>query len=138
VAHHFAGATVDIPGTYQVSTPFGEAGLLARGPLGATVELAHVIAPADVRSAEELGQAYARGLVPLPAEVVVDPTSVAVFDLPAGRAVSLAATIDGDDGRVVIVPGARDLWVATYRSDGSTQSSEDFDDMVRSLELPTG
>jgi membrane protease YdiL (CAAX protease family) len=138
VAHHFAGATVDIPGTYQVSTPFGEAGLVARGPLGATVELAHVIAPADVRSAEELGQAYARGLVPLPAEVIVDPTSVAVFDLPAGRAVSLAATIDGDDGRVIIVPGARDLWVATYRSDGSTQSSEDFDDMVRSLELPTG
>ena len=100
------------------------------------MELAHVIVPGDVRSAEELGQAYARGLVPVPDDVVVDPLSVAVFDLPAGRAVSLEARIDGDDGRVILVPGENDIWVATYRSDGSTQSSEDFDDMVRSLELP--
>ena len=113
VPHHVAGATIDIPGTYQVSTPFGEAGLVAQGPLGATVELAHVIVDGDVRSAEELGQAYARGQVPVPDEVVVDPSSVAVFDLPAGRAVSLEAEIDGDDGRVILVPGESDIWVAT-------------------------
>ncbi len=136
VPHHVAGATIDIPGTYQVSTPFGENGLVARGPLGATVELAHLILPGDVRSPEELARAYAGGQVPVPEGVVVDPSSVAVFDLPAGRAVSLAATIEGDDGRVILVPGEVDIWVVTYRSDGSTQSSEDFDDMVRSLELP--
>ena len=136
VPHHLAGANIDIPGTYQVSTPFGENGLVAQGPLGATVELAHVIVPGEVRSAEELGQAYARGLVPVPDDVVVDPLSVAVFDLPAGRAVSLEASIDGDDGRVILVPGEKDIWVATFRSDGSTQSSEDFDDMLRSFTLP--
>ncbi len=89
-----------------------------------------------MRSPEELARAYAGGQVPVPEGVVVDPSSVAVFDLPAGRAVSLAATIEGDDGRVILVPGEVDIWVVTYRSDGSTQSSEDFDDMVRSLELP--
>ncbi|MEA2972800.1 MAG: hypothetical protein QOG82_1258 [Actinomycetota bacterium] len=136
VPHHFAGATIDIPGTYQVSTPFGEAGLVAQGPLGASVELAHVIVSGDVRSAEELAQAYAGGQVPVPDEVVVDRSSVAVFDLPAGRAVSLEAKIEDDDGRVILVPGEKDIWVATYRSDGSTQSSEDFDDMLRSFTLP--
>lgn len=138
VEHRVAGATMAIPGTYQVHTsPFGNDDLVAEGPLGATVELAHVVVPVAV-SAEELADVFAQGVVPLPDEVTVDARSVVVFDLPAGRAVSLAAEIDGRDGRVVMVPRGGDAWIASYRSDGSAQSSEDFDDMLRSLVLPGG
>jgi hypothetical protein len=59
-----------------------------------------------------------------------------VVDLPSGRAVSMRAEIDGRDGRVVIVPGTGAVWVASYRSDGTARSSEDFDSMLLSLTLP--
>jgi membrane protease YdiL (CAAX protease family) len=137
VEHHVAGATVAIPGTYGVVTaPFGNDDLVANGPLGASVEVAHVELPGAVVSADALAQGFARGAFPLPDQIVVDVASVAVFDLPAGRAVSMEARIGGRDGRVVILPRGSEAWLASYRSDGSTQSSEDFDDMLRSLTLP--
>jgi len=136
VEHRVAGASIAIPGVYQVHTmPFGNDDLVAEGPLGATVELVHVIVPAPV-SVEDLGRGFARGAFPLPDEIVVDGRSVAVFDLPGARAVSMEATIDGRDGRVVIVPRGVEAWIASYRSDGNPKSSMDFDDMLRSLTLP--
>ncbi|HEX7276453.1 MAG TPA: type II CAAX endopeptidase family protein [Acidimicrobiales bacterium] len=136
VVHDLAGARIAIPGAYQVSSPFGDDELVAEGPLGATIQVAHVDDIGITLSAEDIGDVFARGDVPLPAEVVVDRRSVVVFDLPAGRAVSMDAEIGGRDGRVVMVPRGREGWVASYRSDGSAQSSEDFDDMLRSLTLP--
>ncbi len=136
VVHHVAGASVAIPGVYQVSTPFEHAGLVAEGPLGASVEVAHVDDGPVGLSAEDIGDLFAREDQSLPAEVVVDHSSVVVFDLPAGRAVSLDVEIEGRDGRVVIVPRGGESWVLTHQSDGSAQSSEDFDDMLRSLTLP--
>jgi len=139
VEHRLVGATVDIPATYQVSSPFpGDDDLVAEGPLGAAIEVAHVAVPGSVPPAEELGRAFERGGMPLPDEIVPDPTSVMVFDLPSGRAVAVKAEIDGRDGRVVIVPGTDAIWVASYRTDGNVQSSLDFDDVLRSLVLPTG
>ena len=136
VVHHVSGATIAIPGTYQVATsPFGNDDLVANGPLGATVEVAHVVLPRVV-SADALAQGFANGAFPLPEQVVVDGQSVAAFDLPAGRAVSMEAEINGRDGRVVILPRGPEAWITSYRSDGSTQSSEDYDDMLRSLTLP--
>ncbi len=137
VEHHVAGATIAIPGTYNVVTsPFGNDDLVANGPLGATVEVAHVVLPGVVASADVLAQGFARGAFPLPDEIVIDGSSVSVFDLPAGRAVSMEAEIAGRDGRVIVLPQGSEAWLASYRSDGSAQSSEDFDDMVRSLTLP--
>jgi membrane protease YdiL (CAAX protease family) len=137
VEHRLAGATIEIPGTYRVGTPFeGDDDLVAEGPLGAVVELAHVDVPGPVPPAEDLGQALSRGGLPLPDEIAVRSSTVRVFDLPAGRAVSMEADIDGRDGRVVILPGTGEVWVASYRSDGNVQSSLDFDQMLLSLTLP--
>jgi len=137
IDHRVAGATIAIPGTYRVASPFlGDDDLVAEGPLGAEVELAHIDVPGGTVSAEDLGGAFARGAVPLPEEVEVDLSSVSVFDLPAGRAVALMADVAGRDGRVIIVPRGEEVWIASYRSDGSVQSSLDFDEMLLSLTLP--
>jgi hypothetical protein len=119
-----------------VTSPFGNDDLVANGPLGASVEVAHVVLPGTLASADALARAFAQGAFPLPDQIVIDPLSVAAFDLPAGRAVSMEAQIGGRDGRVVILPRGSEAWITSYRSDGSTQSSEDFDDMLRSLTLP--
>ncbi len=139
VEHELVGATIAIPGTYQVGSPLpGDDDLVAEGPLGATVELAHVAVPGPAPAAEELGRVLAQGGLALPPEIVIDASSVSLFDLPAGRAVAMQADIDGRDGRVVIVPGTGAIWVASYRSDGNVQSSFDFDEMLLSLTLPAG
>jgi membrane protease YdiL (CAAX protease family) len=138
IDHHVADATIAIPGVYRVATPiFGDDDIVAEGPLGATVELAHVSLPGGVRSADALAEAYSRGAVPLPENIDVDASSVVAFDLPAGRAVSLNADIDGRDGRVIILPGAAEVYVATFRSDGNDKSSAEFDKMLLSITLST-
>ena len=138
IEHRLAGATIDIPGTYQVGTPFaGDDDLVAEGPLGAIVELAHVDVPGRAPAADDLGRVLAQGGLPLPPEIQVVSSSVMAIDLPAGRAVSMRAEIDGRDGRVVILPGDSEIWVASYRSDGAVRSSLDFDEMLLSLSLPT-
>src|SRR5205085_690497 len=141
VEHHVAGATVEIPGTYRVATPFAGQDvedIVASGPLGATVEVARVIVPGGTASVETIARGLALGAVPLPQEVHVDPSSVVVFNLPAGPAVSTTADIAGRDGRLVIVPHGAEVFIASYRSDGNVQSSLDFDQILLSLTLPTG
>ena len=137
VEHRVAGATIAIPGTYQVGTPFlGDDDLVAEGPLGAVVELARVELPGPAPAADDLSRVLALGGLPLPPEIQIVSSSVTVVDLPAGRAVSMEAEIDGGDGRVVLVPGSDEIWVATYRSDGAGQSAVDFQEMLLSLTLP--
>ena len=138
VEHHVAGATIAIPGDVQrghvalrqrrpgrqrPAGSDGRGGPRARCP-GSWCR------PTCWPKASP-GRAF-----PLPDEIVIDGSSVSVFDLPAGRAVSMEAEIAGRDGRVIVLPQGSEAWLASYRSDGSAQSSEDFDDMVRSLTLP--
>ena len=137
VEHGLVGATIAVPGTYHVGTPFqGEDDLVARGPLGAVIELVHVGLPGAVPTADDLARVLAQGGLALPPQIDVQTSSVTVVDLPSGRAVSMLADIDGRHGRVVIVPGTGAIWVASYRSDGTTRSSADFDRMLQSLTLP--
>jgi membrane protease YdiL (CAAX protease family) len=137
VEHRLAGATIDIPGTYRVATAFlGDDVIVAEGPLGATVELAHVDVPGRAPAAEDLARVLAQGGLPLPPEIRIDSSSVEVIDLPAGRAVSLSAEIDGRDGRVVLLAGGGEMWVSSYRSDGTEQSSLDFEKMLDTLTVP--
>lgn len=137
VEHRLEGATIDIPGTYRVASPFGDDAIVAEGPLGATVELAHVDIPGRAPPAEDLARVLAQGGLPLPEEIQIDSSSVEVIDLPAGRAVSLRAEIDGRDGRVVLLAGGGEMWVGSYRSDGTEQSSLDFEKMLDSLTIPS-
>ncbi|MDQ2827330.1 MAG: hypothetical protein M3Y04_10300, partial [Actinomycetota bacterium] len=110
--------------------------LVATGPVGSRVELAHVDVSAGVLSAELLARALMSGSVPLPARVDVDSAHVMVIDLPAGRAVSAVATVSGRDGRIVLVPKGGRLWVVTLRSGGSARDGRDFDGILRSWRLP--
>jgi membrane protease YdiL (CAAX protease family) len=137
VEHRLVGATMAVPGIYRVGTPFlGDDDLVARGPLGAVIELVHVGLPGPAPTADDLSRVLVQGGPTLPPEIDVRTSSVTVVDLPSGRAVSMRAEIDGRDGRVVIVPGTGAVWVASYRSDGTARSSEDFDSMLLSLTLP--
>ena len=135
IAQDVGGGKVAVPATYQTSTTVFGADLVATGPLGAQVEFAHFDAP-DVPAASQLAEGLVNGAVPLPAELSVQISSVTMLDLPAGEAVQVIATIDGDAGRVVMLPAPGRLWVASFTSDGGSGSSFDFDEMLRSWRLP--
>jgi len=130
-----AGATGHLPATYRVAkNELGQ--LFAVGPLGSRIELTHV-ASAGVPPASALASALGAGAVQPPPGISVDYRTVTVFDLPAGPSVAMVATIDGSAGRVVLIPTPHRLWVASLQFDGSSRASFDFDDMLRSLRLPT-
>ena len=135
IAHDVAGGKVDVPATYQTSTTVFGADLVATGPLGAQVEFAHLDDP-GVPGAAQIAEGLVNGAVPLPAEFSVQVSSVTMLDLPAGQAVQVIATIDGDAGRVVMIPEPGRLWVASFTSDGGSGSSFDFDEMLRTWRLP--
>lgn len=129
-----AGSTVAIPATYQVSTGLSGEELRMIGPLGAQVEFGYV----DVEGlppVEDVAADLARGMVPFPGQLVVDLSSVLVFELPAGRAVSMMATLDGENGRMVVLPQEGRLWMAILRSDGTARSFSEFEAMLRSWRL---
>lgn len=111
---------------------------MAEGPLGAVVELSHVDLPGAAPAVEDLSRILGRGGLALPPEIDVFASTVDLFELPAGRAVTMEADIEGRDGRVVIVPGSGEIWVASYRSDGNERSALDFDKMLLSLTIPPG
>jgi membrane protease YdiL (CAAX protease family) len=129
-----AGFTVSVPAAWATATGVSGDDLVAVGPLGTKVELAHIDAPGPV-SPDALARDLARGSVTLPARVSVDPASVTQVDLPGGRSVTMAARIDGRDGRVTMVARGRRLWVATVRSAGDG-SAAGFERIVRSWRLP--
>ncbi len=135
ITHDVAGGRIDVPATYQTSTTVFGADLSAVGPLGARVEVAHLDAP-DVPPAREIADGLVNGAVPLPPEYSLQVSSVTMLDLPAGQAVQVMATIDGDDGRVVMLPVPGRLWLASFTSDGGSGSSFDFDEMLTSWRLP--
>ena len=128
-----AGSTVTVPAAWATTTSIAGDDLVAAGPLGTRVELAHVDGPRPV-DVDALARNLARGTVTLPAKVRVDAGSVTGVDLPGARAVTMAARVDGRDGRVTMVPRGRRVWVATLRGGGD--SARDFDRIVRSWRLP--
>lgn len=130
-----AGFTVAVPSTYRTATgTFGD-DLVATGPTGARVEFTHADVP-GLPPADQMASELARGGLPFPAELSVDYSSVVVIPLPAGPAVSMAAKVAGQDGRMIALPMAGRLWIAVFRSDGSNHSMVEFDAMLHSWRLP--
>lgn len=129
-----AGFTVGVPQTYQVSTDVFREDLVAIGPLGAQIEFAHV--DVDVPEARDLAGEMVRGQLPFPPELVVDAASVAVLPFPAGEAVSVNVTVEGQPGRMVALPRPGRLWIATVISDGNHRTLVDFDRMLASWRIP--
>jgi membrane protease YdiL (CAAX protease family) len=136
IAHDVAGGKVAIPATYRTSTAIGGADLAAIGPLGAHVEFDHFDGP-GVTAAPQIAERLVSGALALPPQFALRVSSVTMLELPAGEAVQVMATIDGEDGRVVMLPTAGRLWVASFTSDGGSGSSFDFDEMLRSWRLPS-
>lgn len=123
------GSVVSVPATYQVSTGSSGEELSVAGPLGAQVEFAYVDVP-DLPAIDVVAMDLARGAVPFPGLIEVDLSSVVVFDLPGGQAVSMMAVIEGEDGRMVVRPDGDRLWMAIFRSDGTTRSFDEFEAML--------
>jgi membrane protease YdiL (CAAX protease family) len=132
---HASGSTVAIPATYRADVaPFGD-DVVAVGPLGARVEFAHIDV-AGLPDAPLLARRLSTGGVPFPPGILVHYTTVSTMHLPIGQAVSAVADIDGQDGRLVLVPTPERLWTAVFRSDGSDRSRAEFDAMLSSWRLP--
>lgn len=130
-----AGARVTLPAAWSAHAGVDGSDLVARGPAGSRVELAHL----DVgkpQSPELLARALLSGSVPLPPGVSADAAKATVIDLPAGRAVSVSATVSGRDGRVVVVPKGSRLWLTVMSSEGSARATGDFEGILRSWRLP--
>ena len=130
-----AGFTVSIPATWSHDAYVHGDDLVVTGPLGARVELAHFDALRTL-SVDDLARGLIDGSVPAPDGVALDRSTVAPVDLPAGRGVTVAAQVDGHDGRVTLVPRGHRLWVALLRSDGSDGSTSAYDAILRSWRLP--
>jgi len=99
--------------------------LVADSPLGSRVELAHTDSPGRL-DVGALARGLAAGATPLPRGVTLRRETVAAVDLPSGRAVAMSVDIDGQDGRVVMVPKGNRLWVATLRSGGEAKDTTAF------------
>ncbi|HTJ74424.1 MAG TPA: CPBP family intramembrane glutamic endopeptidase [Acidimicrobiales bacterium] len=130
-----AGFTVALPATWSHVTAVHGDDLIAYGPLGARVELAHYDGPRPVL-VDNLVRGLGDGSIPAPDGVGIDRTTVVAVNVPAGRGVTMAAQVDDRDGRLTMVPKGNRLWVALYRADGTDEGAAHFDDIVRSWHLP--
>ena len=134
ITAHAAGSTVVLPAAWQTRTDVAGDDLVAYSPLGTTVELGHV--DGAVPDVTLLARALSRGALPVPPGIEPDYTTVAVINLPAGPAVSMAATIAGHSGRVVFIPRGSRMWIATMRAGGGHGAGDDFESIIRSWQLP--
>lgn len=131
-----AGARLVLPAGWTTEAAGPGEDLVAIGPAGTRVEMAHGQVPPDLASVELLARAVTSGSGPVPRHVSVDPSTVVVLDLPAGRAVSATTDVDGRRGRLVLLPTQSRLWVLGMISEGSSRDSRDFDAILRSWRLP--
>jgi membrane protease YdiL (CAAX protease family) len=130
-----AGATVSLPAAWVTATNVSSDDLVAVGPTGTHVELAHADVGVPLPPVDVLARGLGAGTVPMPPKVVLDYSTVMIVDLPAGRAVSVRATVDGRAGRMVMVPKGQRLWLASVDGGGST-AENDFDAILWSWRLP--
>lgn len=131
-----AGASMTVPGTWQAVDPPVDSALAAMGPSGAVIELGSIGVDTGGAGPEVLARNLAAGAVPLPPGLFLDPASVGIMDLPAGRAVSVNADVYGQDGRMVALLRGDRLWIATITTGGSDQARRDFSDALQTLRLP--
>lgn len=131
-----AGARVTLPAAWVTESGVAGDDLVANGPVGSQLELAHVDAAVTLPPADVLARSLRSEAVPLPRDFSVDATSVSVVELPAGRAVSANAKVGGHDGHLVMVPQGSRLWLLAFRSAGSARDGTDFDAILHSWRLP--
>lgn len=130
-----AGASITLPPAWVTVANVAGDDLVAVGPVGTRVELAHVDVGALLPPPEIVAARMAAGAMPLPPNVTLDYRTVMVVDLPAGPAVSVKATVDGHDGRMVMIPKGQRLWIASEVGGGSN-GADDFNGILRSWRLP--
>ena len=131
-----AGARLLLPAGWTTDVGGPGADLVATGPAGARIEMAHGPVPPDLASVELLAPALAAGSGPVPRHVSVAPATVAVLDLPAGRAVSATTDVGGRRGRLVMLPVGDRLWTLGMTSEGSSRDARDFEAVLRTWRLP--
>jgi hypothetical protein len=68
-------------------------------------------------------------------DLEVDPSSVFVADLPAGRALRMLGHVNGRRAEVVIVPKAQRIWTLVLRTAGSYRATKDFEQILRQASL---
>jgi membrane protease YdiL (CAAX protease family) len=129
-------STVAIPAVYSTSNTVTGDDLVAVGPLGARVEFTHSELPIVSPPAATLATSLAHGAFPFPPQLTVDTSRVEVIDIKAGKAISALADVQGKPGRLVMIPSGHRIWIAIFRSDGSSSSFGDFQDMLLSWHLP--
>jgi membrane protease YdiL (CAAX protease family) len=130
-----AGFTVSLPAAWATRTDVSGDDLVGSSPVGTRVELAHVDGTRAL-DIDTLARDVARAGLPAPSKISVDPATVTRLALPAGRALTMAARIDGRDGRLVMVPKGNRLWLAALRIAPGDDPATAFDRILRSWHLP--
>ncbi|HEV3400469.1 MAG TPA: type II CAAX endopeptidase family protein [Acidimicrobiales bacterium] len=131
-----SGATVTLPGRWQPADVGIDADIAAIGPAGAWFGLGHQDIDATGVEPEHFAQNLRTGVLVLPSAIAIDPDTISVIDLPAGRAVSFDAEVEGHEGRMVALLRNDRLWWLTLTTAGSSRASGDFNDALLSLQLP--
>jgi len=123
--------TATIPAAWTIEESRMGDEIVADSPLGSRVELLRM-ETTDVPDVSILARSFAGGAAALLPGITVDAPTVVVVDFPAGPAVAMSVDVSGYDGRVVMIPQAGKIWVATFRSGGEAADVEAFHDIVRS------
>jgi len=129
------GASITVPAAWHpVAHPPADV-IAASGPSGATIELARIESDVELDITKVTAN-LTRGGLTGPAGTTIDVSSVALLDLPAGQAVTMAVTVGTHHGRAVMFPRGKLLWVATIETAGSTRAATDFRSSLDTLHLP--
>jgi len=131
------GASITVPAAWHTIAHPRHDVIAATGPSGAVIEVAHVETATGL-GPSQLSANLARGQGGALPGVSIDPSSVALLDLPAGPAVSMDVTIGSHHGRAVMFTRATDLWVASVETAGSSRAAIDFQEALQTLQLPPG
>jgi membrane protease YdiL (CAAX protease family) len=130
------GATVTLPGTWQPTDAPRWSDFAALGPAGAWIGIGHQEVQVVGVEPENFAQDLRTGRFLLPPEMLLDPETITVIDLPAGRAVSMEAEIHDHEGRVVALLRGDRVWWLTLTTGGSERAKGDFNDALLSLTVP--
>ncbi len=129
------GASITVPAAWHtVGGPKNNL-ITATGPSGATIELVSIETGTRLdpqRLAANLGHGEGAGIP----GISIDASSVALLDLPAGPAVSMAVTVGTRQGRAVMFTRGTELWVVSVETAGSARAATDFQESLNTLQLP--
>jgi membrane protease YdiL (CAAX protease family) len=131
-----SGATVTLPGTWQPTDAGWGEEIAAVGPAGAWFGLGQQEIDATGVEPEHFAQNLRTGVFVLPPDITIHRDTISIIDLPAGRAVSVDADVQGHEGRVVALIRTDRVWWLTLTTGGSARASGDFNDALLNLRLP--